>query len=109
MCCGILRQILSKRRATSCKEQLQKNEGSRSGVSQLLDPTTISLYQVFCDAISEKGFVWTVIESFSRRNRNEFADKPFYKRYPINQDGATFATYDSHSKPLNARASNVLL
>ena len=109
MCCGILRQILSKRRATSCKEQLQKNGGSRSGVSQLLDPTTISLYQVFCDAIAEKGFVWTLIESFSRRNRNEFADKPFYKGYPINQDGATFATYDSHSKPLNARASNVLL
>ena len=104
--CG---RFCQKRRATSCKEQLQKNGGSRSGVSQLLDPTTISLYQVFCDAIAETGFVWTLIESFSRRNRNEFADKPFYKGYPINQDGATFATYDSHSKPLNARASNVLL
>ena len=64
---------------------------------------------LFCDANSEKGFVWTLIESFSRHNKNQLADKPIYKSYPINQDGATFATYDSHSKPLNARASNVLL
>ena len=107
--CGRFCQNEEQHIYASCKEQLQKNGGSRSGVSHLLDPTTISLYQVFCDAISEKGFVWTLIESFSRCNRNEFADKPFYKGYPINQDGATFATYDSHSEPLNARASNVLL
>ena len=44
------------------------------------------MYEVFCDAISEKGFVWTLIESFSFRNNDEFADKAFYKDFPVNQD-----------------------
>ena len=39
------------------KSSCRKNGGSRSGVYQLLDPTTMSLYEVFCDAISEKGLV----------------------------------------------------
>ena len=56
---------------------------------QLFDPTTMSMYEVFCDAISEKGFVWTLIESFSFRNNNEFADKAFYKEYPVNQEAFT--------------------
>ena len=90
---GYYGRFCQKRRATSCKEQLQKNGGSRSGVYQLFDPTTISLYEVFCDAISEKGFVWTLIESFSRRNKNEFANKPFYKGYPINQDAFTWSKF----------------
>ena len=88
--CG---RFCQKRRATSCKEQLQKNRGSRSRVYQLFDPTTISLYEVFCDANSEKGFVWTLIESFSRRNKNEFANKPFYKGYPITQDSFTWSKF----------------
>ena len=43
------------------------------------------MYEVFCDAISEEGFVWTLIESFSRRNKDEFEDKAFFKDYPKNQ------------------------
>ena len=86
-------RLCQKRRAISCKEQLQKNRGSRSRVYQLFDPTTISLYEVFCDANSEKGFVWTLIESFSRRNKNEFAKKPFYKGYPITQDAFTWSKF----------------
>ena len=86
-------RFCQKRRATSCKEQLQKNGGSTSGVYQLFDPTTISTYEVFCDAISEKGFVWTLIESFSRRSKNEFTDKPFYKNYAINQDAFTWSKF----------------
>ena len=83
---GYYGRFCQKLSATSCKEQLQKNGGSRSGVYQLLDPTAISTYEVFCDAISEKGFVWTLIESFSFRNNNEFAHKAFYKQHPVNQD-----------------------
>ena len=86
-------RLCQKRRATSCKEQLQKNRGSRSRVYQLFDSKTISLYEVFCDANSEKGFVWTLIESFSRRNKNEFAKKPFYKGYPITQDAFTWSKF----------------
>ena len=102
--------------ATSCKEHLQKNGGSNFGVYQLSDPTTISMYEVFCDAISEEGFVWTLIESFSRRNKDEFEDKAFFKDYPKNQEAFKLDKFrlslpriDSHSKPLNARASNVQL
>ena len=86
-------RFCQKRRATSCKEQLQKNRGSRSRVYQLFDPTTISLYEVFCDANSEKGFVWTLIESFSRRSKKVFANKPFYKGYPITQDAFTWSEF----------------
>ena len=86
-------RFCQKRRATSFKEQLQKNRENRSRVYQLFDPTTISLYEVFCDANSEKGFVWTLIESFSRRNKNEFANKPFYKGYPITQDAFTWSMF----------------
>ena len=53
----------------------------------------MSLYEVFCDAISEKGFVWTLIESFSFRNNNEFADKAFYKEYPVNQEAFTWSKF----------------
>ena len=60
---------------------------------QLFDPTTMSMYEVFCDAISEKGFIWTLIESFSFRNNNEFADKAFYKEYPVNQEAFTWSKF----------------
>ena len=53
----------------------------------------MSMYEVFCDAISEKGFIWTLIESFSFRNNNEFADKAFYKEYPVNQEAFTWSKF----------------
>ena len=83
---GYYGRFCQKRNATSCKEQLQKSGGNQSGVYELFDPANMSMYEVFCDAISEKGFVWTLIESFSFRNNNEFADKAFYKDFPVNQD-----------------------
>ena len=83
---GYYGRYCQKLRAVSCKEQLQRNEGNQSGVYELFDPANRSMYEVFCDAISEKGFVWTLIESFTLRNNNEFADKAFYKDFPVNQD-----------------------
>ena len=60
---------------------------------QLFDPTTKTMYEVFCDAISEEGFIWTLIESFSRRNKNEFEDKVFFKDYPKNQEAFTWGKF----------------
>ena len=90
---GYYGRLCQKRRAISYKEQLRENEGSKSGVYQLFDPTTMSMYEVFCDAISEKGFIWTLIESFSFQNNNEFADKAFYKEYPVNQEAFTWSKF----------------
>ena len=90
---GYYGRFCQKRSATSCKEQLQKNGGNQSGVYELFDPANMSMYEVFCDAISEKGFVWTLIESFSFRNNNEFADKAFYKEYPVNQEAFTWSKF----------------
>ena len=90
---GYYGRFCQKRRATSCKEQLWKNEGSKSGLYQLFDPTIKTMYEVFCDAISEEGFIWTLIESFSRRNKNEFEDKVFFKDYPKNQEAFTWGKF----------------
>ena len=63
-----------------------------SGVYQLFDPTNNSVYDVFCDFTSEKGFVWTLIESFSFRYNDEFKDKAFYEDHPLNQEAFTWST-----------------
>ena len=65
----------------------------------------MSMYEVFCDAISEKGFVWTLIESFSFRNNNEFADKAFYKDFPVNQDAFSWSEFRLSWPLMNAIAS----
>ena len=36
--------------------------------------------------ISESGFVWTLLESFSLANKNDFANQQFYKDYAVNQN-----------------------
>ena len=102
---GYYGRFCQKRSATSCKEQLQKNGGNQSGVYELFDPANMSMYEVFCDAISEKGFVWTLIESFSFRNNNEFADKAFYKDFPVNQDAFSWNKFRLSRPLMNAIAN----
>ena len=63
---------------------------SHSCMPILFDPTTDSLYEVFCNFTSADGFVRTVVDSFSFSNKNEFADKAFYKDYPVNQETFTW-------------------
>ena len=90
-------------RATSCKELLQRDDGTDpSGVYQLFDPTTNSLYEVFCDFTSEKGFVWTLIESFSFRYNDEFKDKAFYEDHPLNQEAFTWNKFRLSLPRMNA-------
>ena len=83
------------------------------------DPTTDSLYEVFCDFTSADGFVWTVVDSFSFSNKNEFADKAFYKDYPANQEAFTWnrfrlswsrmAAIAKHSKHVEPHATLTLM
>ena len=63
------------------------------------------MYEVFCDAISEKGFIWTLIESFSFRNNDEFADKAFFKDFPVNQDAFSWNKFRL-SRPLMDAIAN---
>ena len=100
MCCGILRQILSK---TKCN--IMQRAAAEKRREQIRSLSTISTYEVFCDAISEKGFVWTLIESFSFRNNNEFADKAFYKQYPVNQDAFSWNKFRLSWPLMNAMAN----
>ena len=81
-------------RATSCKEFLQRDDGTvLSRVYQLFDPTNNFVYEVFCDFTSEMGFVWTLIESFSFRYNDEFKDKAFYEDYPLNKEAFTWSKF----------------
>ena len=83
---GYIGKFCQKRRATSCKEQIEKNRQSQTGVYQLFHVTTNSLYEVFCDLTSEERFLWSLVESFSLANKKELADKALYKDYPVNQE-----------------------
>ena len=81
-------------RVISCKEFLQRDdEADPSGVYQLFDPTNNSVYEVFCDFTSVKGFVWTLIESFSFRYNDKFKNKAFYEDYPLNQEAFTWSKF----------------
>ena len=71
----------------SCKQlQLQAEKPKRSTVYTLYDPSSKSFYQTFCDFTSENGFVWTLLESFSLANKNDFAKQQFYNDYEVNQN-----------------------
>ena len=52
----------------------------------MYDPASKSFCQTFCDFTFENGFVWTLLESFSLANKNDFAIQQFYKDYPVNQN-----------------------
>ena len=71
----------------SCKQlQLQAKKPKMSTIYKLYDPARKSFYQTFCDFTSENGFIWTLLESFSLANNDNFKAQPFYKDYPVNQN-----------------------
>ena len=61
-----------------------RQRSRESDVCTMYDPTSKSLYQTFCDFTSENGAVWTLLESFSLANKNDFKAQPFDKDYPVN-------------------------
>ena len=62
----------------------------RSGLYQL--PVTSPL-TVYCDFDSEKGFVWTLIESFAYMNQAMFRERAFYYNVPVNQNAFKWQKY----------------
>lgn len=73
--------------AISCKQlQLEAKKPKRSTVYTLYDPASKSFYQTFCDFISENGFVWTLIDSFSLANKIYYNAQPLSQDYPLNQN-----------------------
>ena len=76
-----------KKSPKSCKQlQLQAKKPKHSTVYTLYDPAGKSFYQTFCDFTSENGFLWTLLESFSLANKNDFSAQPFFQDYPVNQN-----------------------
>ena len=84
---GYVGKFCEKKIPTSCKElQLEAKKPKNSTVYTLYDPASKSFYQTFCDLISENGFLWTLLESFSLANNNHFKAQAFFKDYPVNQN-----------------------
>ena len=73
----------------TCKEHkeysVSAGHEAKSGLFPLPGPQN-TYYIVFCDFHSEERFSWTVIESFTKANKGEFADNPFYIDFAVNQD-----------------------
>lgn len=72
----------------------------------MCDPTERSLYEVYCDFTTEIGFVWTLVESFSLANKNEFASKAFYKDYPLNQNSFNWKRFRLSKLMMNFAAAH---
>ena len=54
--------------------------------------------QVFCDFGSEKGFAWTLVESFSLQNNFKVKSYAFFKNRPLNEHNPNWELYRlSHS------------
>ena len=88
---GYFGKFCEKKTPASCKQlQIKAKKPKNSTVYTLYDPASKSLYQTFCDFTSENGFVWTLLESFSLANKNDFIAQTFYKDYPVNQNSFTW-------------------
>ena len=48
---------------------------------------------VFCDFLSEKGFAWTLVESFSFQNNNLINTARFSKDKPLNENNPNWVKY----------------
>ena len=84
---GYFGKFCEKKSPTSCKQlQLQAKKPRQSAVYTLYDPTSKSFYQTFCDFTSEKGFVWTLLDSFSLANKIYYKNQPLSQDYPLNQN-----------------------
>ena len=69
----------------NCKD-LATNGAKISGMHFLYDSQN-NLFPVHCDFVSEAGYVWTLIQSFSLANNDQFKDYRFGVDHPVNEDG----------------------
>ena len=75
-----------KRRPTSCKEKFRIKRQFLPGVYHFFYPNTSLVYQAFCDFNPENRIIWTLVESFSLVNKNEFKPRPSYEDYQVNHN-----------------------
>ena len=116
---GYVGKLCERKSPTSCKQlqlEAKNSKPKNSTVYTLYDPASKSFYQTFCDLTSEHGFVWTLLESFSRLgNNNDFKAQPFDKDYPVNQNSFKWnkfrLTLDNkfNAEPFYALPSNLQL
>ena len=77
-----------------------------SAVQTLYDPTSKSLFQTFCDFTSENGFVWTLLESFSLADNNDFKNQPFSKDHPVSQNSFKWNKFRLSKMIMNSTLSH---
>ena len=71
----------------NCKD-VARNGAKISGMFRVYDSQD-KPYQVFCDLTHEPGFVWTLIQSFSYGNNDQFKVKRFGLDFPVNEEEST--------------------
>ncbi|KAL9967818.1 hypothetical protein ACROYT_G026115 [Oculina patagonica] len=77
----------------SCNDVMMIDKIKINGVYNISDEDDVS-FPVYCDFGSEPGFAWTLIQSHSLQNNDEFKDKAFYLHdMPINQDAPEWDNY----------------
>ena len=104
---GFFGAFCEKKSPKSCKQlQLQAKKPKRSTVYTLYDPAGKSFYQTFCDFTSETGFVWTLLESFSLINNNDFMTQTFNRDYAVNQNSFTWNKFRLSLPIMNSTLSH---
>lgn len=71
---------------------------------QLFDEETNSLFDEFCDFTSEVGFLWSLVESFSLANKDDFRRQPFFEDYPVNQENFDWTRFRLSRSRMNKSA-----
>ncbi|XP_067028479.1 uncharacterized protein [Acropora muricata] len=104
---GFFGKMCEKKSLTSCKQlQLEAKKPKNSTVCTLYDPASKSFYQTFCDLTSETGFVWTLIESFSLADNNDFKNQPFLRDHPVNQNSFKWNNFPFSLPIINSTLSH---
>lgn len=71
----------------NCKD-VARNDAKISGRFRVYDSQN-KPFQVYCDLTHEPGYVWTLIQSFSYGNNDQFKVKRFGLDFPVNEEAST--------------------
>ncbi|XP_028411750.1 uncharacterized protein LOC114534498 [Dendronephthya gigantea] len=90
-CSGNLCNHLSPK---SCLDHLKRGSTS-DGYYKIYNEEDNSLDSVYCDMVPEVAAAWTLVESFSRANKDEdsFKKHPLKTNAPVNEKSANFIRY----------------
>ena len=87
-----------RRNKTSSELQRSGNKW-RQNIWNALPVRFSNLFPVHCDFVSEAGYVWTLIKSFSLANNDQFEHYRFGVDHPVNEDGG-MVNWDTYSLSL---------